>query len=177
MKHLAKTVLLIFSMTGSIANAETVVDSIATIKQWSAYTLTGHSAWNTEACIASTPGGSDSILEIYAEKAGSAYTEPTVQILFSGTPQAFSAELTTGGLKKWSLTLASPTQDLNLQALMARLNDRENIVAAIKRDNTATVKIRDVKNKVLKTIQFSLSGSSKTIDAEIAKCELKFVEL
>jgi hypothetical protein len=177
MKHLFKTTLLVFSISCSNARAETVVESISTLKQWSAYTLTGHSAWNTEACIASTPGGTDSILEVYAEKAGLTFTEPTVQILFSGVPQTFSAELTTGGVKKWSLTLASPTQDPDLQAVMARLNDRENIVAALKRDNTATVKIRDAKNKVLKTIQFSLSGSSKTIDAEIAKCDLKFVEL
>jgi hypothetical protein len=177
MKKLFITSALLLCTWSQNAAAETVVDKIAANKTWSSYTLTGHSAWNKEACIASTLGGKDSILEVYAEKTSGGYTEPTVQVLFSNVPQAFSADVITSAVKKWNFLLGSPTQDPTLQAVVARLGDRQDIITALRNDNGVIVKIRDSKGKLLKTLNFSLSGSSKTIDAQATKCQLKFVEL
>ena len=135
--------------------------------------VSGHNAWGTEACVASTLLA-DATLEVYAEKVGGIYTEPTVQILFQEPNQVYSAEISTEKGQKWTFTLANAPLDPNMQAVLARLKDREAILTALKQANSLTVKLRDVKGKSFKQAVFSLSGSSKTIDALIKGCDLKF---
>lgn len=154
--------------------AEQVVQTpIASHKKWTANIVSGHNGWGTEACVAST-SLVDAVLEVYAEKIDGTYTEPTVQMLFKEQKQVYSAEVSTDKGQKWTFTLANAPLDPNLQAVMARLKDREVIVATLKQANSFTVKLRDVKNKTITQALFSLSGSSKTIDALTKNCDLKF---
>lgn len=177
MKNIFKLSALVLVLGCFNAQAETVTEKIATSKSWSSYILTDHSAWGSEACIAST-STADSILEVYSEKTSSVFTEPTVQILFANIPvEVYSADVSTGALTRWFFTKASSPNDPSLQAVIARLGDRQAILAALKKGNTVTVKLKDVRNKLVKTMQFSLSGSSKGIDSQFAKCGLKFEEL
>lgn len=162
------------------SNAETIVETITQNKKWTAVKVDDHSAWGTSACLATTLGDSNnSILEIYSEKISSGdFTEPTVQVLFAvGTQEVFSAEATTDNGKKWNFTRASTPKDPNVQALMARIDDRSTIVDALKKQNTFTLKLKDAKEKAVSTLKFSLSGSSKTIDSQLSSCKISFDSL
>lgn len=176
-KTMMISTLLSLTFIVSAANAaETVTEKISTNKKWSAYTLAGHAAWTGEACVASTLGDK-AILEVYAEKSPAGYVEPTVQVLFSGVPNVYSAEVSTDASQKWQMTLASTPADPTLLAMMSRLGDRQKMIDSLKQHNTFTVKLKDIKNKVVKQLSFSLSGSSKTIDEQMKKCVLKFEEV
>ncbi len=161
------------------AFAEPVVTPVLTSKKWTVQTVTGHSAWNSESCIATTPSSTtaDSVVEVYSEKVGDLYAEPTVQVLFKEPKQVYSAEVNTDKGTKWTFTLASVAVDPELQVVMARLKDREAIIKSLKSDSTLTVKLRDAKGKAIKTMQYSLSGSSKGIDGQFSHCALKFEEV
>lgn len=167
---------LILSVLTFQAHAETVTETVATNKQWGSYLVQDHSAWATEACVAATLVP-DAALEVYAEKVDNEYTEPTVQVIFTNMPEVYSAEVYSSALSRWTFTRASHPQDPALQVVLARLKDREDLITKLKRDNGLTVKLKDAKGKLVKTLQFSLAGSSKTIDAEFKHCGLKFQDL
>ena len=163
-------------LLGASAFAAEVSTPIVTSKKWTASKVTGHAAWNTEACIATTPSATtlNSYLEVYSEKTGELYAEPTVQIIFKQPKQVYSADVNTEKGTKWSFTLASAPVDPALQAVMARLADREAIIKALRSDKTLTVKLKDVKGKLIVAMQYSLSGSSAALDAQFKACDLKF---
>jgi hypothetical protein len=175
MKYLTQLFVtgLIVCNTLPVFAEQIVTTPIASNKKWTANMVSGHTAWGTEACVASTTL-TDAVLEVYAEKVNGVYTEPTVQMLFKEPSQVYSAEVSTERGQKWTFTLANTPVDPQMQAVMARLKDREEIILALKQANSFTVKLRDVKNKSFKQAEFSLSGSSKTIDALVKGCELKF---
>jgi hypothetical protein len=164
------------------ARAEEVVSPIVTNKKWIAKTVSGHSAWNTEACLATTPLAAKassstttaSSLEVYSEKTGAIYAEPTVQILIKQPKQVYFAEVNTDKGAKWTFTLAGVPVDPYVQAVMARLKDREAVVAALRNDSTLTLRLKDNKGKTIDTLQYSLSGSAKAIDEQFKSCGLKF---
>jgi len=176
-----KTMKLIFVATTTVlmglsALAAEVSTPITTSKKWTASKVTGHAAWNTEACLATTPSATtlDSYLEVYSEKAGQIYGEPTIQVIFKQAKQVYSADVNTDKGTKWTFTLASAPVDPSLQAVMARLSDRESIIKALRSDKTLTVKLKDVKGKQIVVMQYSLSGSSGALDAQFKACDLKF---
>ena len=172
-----KLVLILTFFTSLSWAEEVVTEEISSSKKWSAYKMTGHSAWGTEACVASTQG-EDSIVEIYSEKVGSVYTEPTIQVLFSGVAeQVFSATIETDKGGRKAMTLASQPAAAGMQAVMSRLKDRESLIRAIRGHNSLTVRLRDAKGKTIKRLRFSLSGSSKTVKAQTAACALEFSKL
>lgn len=175
MKQITQIVIAILMVLNvfSAQAQEVVTEKIAENKKWIANKVSGHSAWSTEACVASTKGDF-SLLEVYAEKVGELFTEPTVQILFSVPKQVYSAEVTIDNGAKWIFTLANAPAEPEMQAVLARLKDREAIVTALRKANTVNVKLRDVKGKTIKPLVFSLSGSSKTIDAQVKACSLNF---
>ncbi len=175
MKNLS--VLLISVFVGSVF-AETVAEKIAENKSWIANKIDMHNAWNTSSCVATTLG-SNAVLEVYAEKMadGATYAEPTVQVLFAHAnvkEEAFSAEATTDAGKKWIFTRASTSQDPNTHAMMAKLKDRAEIIDRIRKDNTFTLKLKNVKGKSISDLKFSLSGSSKTVTSQFEGCKLSF---
>lgn len=174
MKTLMMT--LILSVLTIQAHAEVVTEKVTTNKEWGAYLVQDHSAWATEGCVAATLVP-DALLEVYAEKVDNEYAEPTVQVIFTNMPQIYSAEVASSALSRWTFTKASHPQDPSLQVVLARLKDRQEVIDKLKRDNGLTVKLKDIKGKLVKTLQFSLAGSSKTIDAEFKRCGLKFQEL
>jgi hypothetical protein len=158
--------------------AETVVEKIAENKNWIANKIDMHNAWNTSSCVASTLG-SNAILEIYAEKMvdGITFAEPTVQVLFASASvkeEAFSAEASTNGGKKWTFTRASTSQDPNTHVMLAKLKDRAEIIDRIKKDSSLNLKLKNVKGKTIVDLKFSLSGSSKTVTSQVDVCKLKF---
>lgn len=170
------SILLAGILVSLSAQAVEVATPIITSKKWVANTITGHTAWNTDACVASTLSTTtaDSILEIYSEKTGELYAEPTIQVVFKEAKQVYSADVITDKGAKWTFTLASAPVDPELQSVMARLKDREAIIKALKSDSAFTVKLKDVKGKAIKSMQYSLSGSSKAIDEQFKACSLKF---
>lgn len=169
-----KLILAVLFSVGLASAEEVVTEEIINFKKWSAYKMTGHSAWGTEACIAST-SGRDSIVEIYAEKVAEGYTEPTIQVLFSGVEeQVYSATIETDKGGRKLMTLASTPAAEGMQAVMARLKDRDSLILAIRRYNTLTVRLRNVKGRTIQRLRFSLSGSSKTIKTQFESCGLKF---
>lgn len=173
-----KYILILFALSfAQTTFAETIVETIAENKKWIANKIDNHSAWTTSACVASTLGDSNnSILEIYAEKLNTGeYAEPTIQLLFAaGAKEVFSGEASTENGKKWNMTRASTPIDPNVQALIARIDDRDTMVDNIKKYNTFTVKLKDVKGKTISTLKFSLSGSSKTVSSQFENCQLSF---
>jgi hypothetical protein len=172
-----KTILLL--LTVSFVNsawADTIVEKVAENKQWVANKIDNHSAWTTSACNATTLS-TDSSLEVYAEKLPStdAYAEPTVQVLFAPqSEEIFTAEASTDNGKKWSLTRASIPADPNMFAFIAKVQDRAQIIERIKKDNSFSVKLKNLKGKVISTLKFSLSGSSKTVSSQFEVCKLSF---
>lgn len=173
-----KTLLFLFlTVLTTTTHAETVVEKIAENKQWIANKIDSHNAWNTSSCVASTLGTS-AVLEIYSEKVtDGTYAEPTVQILFAAASlkeEAFSAEASTDSGKKWVFTRASTALDPNTHVMLAKLKDRAEIVDRIKRDNSFTLKLKNVKGKNIADLKFSLSGSSKTVNSQIESCALTF---
>jgi len=180
-QSMLKTLMAVAVFTGVMSSAsaqEVVTEKILDNKKWSANKVTGHSAWGTEACTALTLSGA-AALEVYAEKTDAGYTEPTVHALFEEPAQVYSAELSVPGVAgaKWSLQLATEPLDANMQAVMVRMKDRAAIIEAIKKQNSMNLRLNDYKNKKIKDIPFSLSGSSKTVDEQFKKCELKFEAL
>lgn len=171
------SILFVSLFVGSVF-AETVAEKIAENKNWIANKIDTHTAWNTSSCVASTLG-TNAVLEVYAEKTtdGATYAEPTVQVLFAHAnvkEEAFSAEATTDAGKKWIFTRASTSQDPNTHVLLAKLKDRAEIIDRIKKDNSFTVKLKNVKGKTISDLKFSLSGSSKTVTSQFDSCKLSF---
>lgn len=155
--------------------SEVVVEKIAENKKWVAQKLDSHNAWNTSSCSSSTLG-INSVLEIYAEKMpDSTYAEPTIQAIFSKSSlkeEVFSGEATTESGKKWAMTRASTPADPNSYVLIAKLADRAVLIDRLKKDNSMTISLRNAKGKFIVGHKFSLSGSSKTIEAQFASCLL-----
>lgn len=158
-----------------VQNTEVQTEEIGGSKDWSAYKVTGHSAWGKEACVAST-SKDEARLEVYAEKAtDTAFTEPTVQVLVTDVEeQVYSATLETNKGKRISLTLASQAAEEGMQVVMARLKDRASFIRSLRRDSTVRVKLRNLKGRTMKSYLFSLRGSSKTINAQFESCDLTF---
>lgn len=155
--------------------AEVVTEKISENKKWVAQKIDNHNAWNTSSCSSSTLGNA-SLLEVYSEKTTSgAYGEPTVQVSVAKTSfkqEPLSGELLSNSGKKWSLTRASTPTDPNSYLFLVRVGERGDIIAAIRRDNTMSVRLRDAHNQVVLQLPFSLSGSSKTVDAQFLSCQL-----
>jgi len=154
---------------------ETTTEKLDSFKDWQAQKVSGHLAWNKEACTATTQTDS-ARLEVYAEQiTETGYAEPTVQVLVSDIEeQVYSATLETNRSKEISLTLASQAAEQGMQVVMARLKDRATFVEALKADNNVTVKFKNVKNRTIKRIRFSLRGSNDTISAQFESCNLNF---
>jgi len=164
--------LLMFPLT-SLA-AQTVQRDLGNYTDWKAAQIQGHDLWKNEACIASTTAKSDlSTLEIYASKMDdqSGYAEPTVQVVTRGAPAYVRGVLVneSNGTKVY-MVLASNQDNPAQTGLMTRLDDRASLVLLLKRSTQISLQLIDARNKVAKTLRFSLMGSTKAIDAAYSGC-------
>lgn len=161
-----------------IANAaQTVEKEISANGNWKAAKILGHDFSQKNACISTTRALEDgTTLEVYAEKQADSntdYVEPTVLVVTRAEPSFVRAVLTDeDATTKYQLTLASTTATPPVFAAMARIDDRAKLIALLKASNTARLQLINEKNKVVKVLNFSLKGSSKTIDSQLASCSL-----
>ena len=164
------------AITLSVQAAQTVTKDVGSFGSWKTAQISGHDLWNKDACVSSTPAREDaSTLELYAEKltGNTAYVEPSVQVVTRGATGYVRAVLTNDDdSTKVQLTLASTTATPAAFGVLSRLDDRTALIATLKKANNVQVQLINEKNSVVKTLNFSLKGSSKAIDAANTGCGL-----
>lgn len=158
---------------------ESIVEKLESFGDWTAKLVKNHSAWNTEACVASV-SNEEATVEVYAEKVGQEYTEPTVQAifpkeLFEGQDVLQVAITSTDKKRRRYNMFAAPMhRDPTKAAFVLGLEDRAEVVQMIRADARLRLRVFSVAelNKRLvkkgrvsgfKVVELSLSGSSKTV--------------
>lgn len=176
MKNRNTATLLALLVPLAAAAAPTVTRDLGTNGNWKTAIVSGHDLWGKDACLASTVSKEGpSTLEIYAEKEDGqeTFVEPTVQIVArneTGFVRAVATDEDRGA--QIHLTLAANANEPASLGLLARIDDRSKLIAMIKKSNELRVQLINEKNKVTKTLRFSLKGSSKATDAAFAGCGL-----
>ena len=178
------TVIALSFSTGRVAFAqEMVVKNYGSFNDWKVAEVANHGLWKKSACVASTKtDDGKSSLEFYAEKgtasADTDFTEPTIQVVTASGIKGFtSATLTdpdasSGHAAVFNLTLASTQENPPAFGLLSRMSDRKKITQLLMDLNNAEVQIFNAKGKVIKSLEFSLSGATKAIQAAIKNCAL-----
>lgn len=163
--------------------AEDVIDDLGSLRQWKAQKIEDHKAWNESGCIAFTDKD-NSRLEVYAEESKDiqgSYIEPTIQVVANqGFPKFFRAQMKIDNRSdlSFNMTLANKDQANGTQVALARLSGREEMIDLLRKRNSARVSFYNKSGSVVKTVDYSLSGSSRTIGTYLfPKCDLKFSEL
>ncbi len=173
------TLIVLASLfTLSAFAAPTTKKDLGVFGVWRAAEIEGHAFWNKNVCLAwaQTTDGK-STLEIYAEEFGApaeGYTSPTIQVIPDPrTPRFICAVATANGIAtEFHLTLESTPANPPAFGLLARIDQRAQLIDAIKKAGTLTVKLAGEKNVLVKTLTFSLRGSSKAVDAFVNGCKL-----
>lgn len=177
MKTAKLTLLSLLVSTQTLFAAPSVEKDLGTIGNWKAAQIKEHEMFAKDACVADTKAlESASLLQVFAEKqtdSASEYVEPTVLFINRGEPAFVRGVLTDENRSvQIQMTLASTTANPPALGLMARIDDRAKLIALIKAANTARLQLINEKNKVVKVLNFSLKGSSKTVDALNKACAL-----
>lgn len=142
-------------------------------KDWSAQTLSNHSFWMEPACLASTLGD-DGVtrLEVISFDDGlGGYTEPLIQVI--GPMNEVFFEITAETIGRSSTFVLMPLfndqSDSNEVAAVSKVEDREALVQAIAQKSRLMANYFDSEGLV-KTVNFSLRGSSATVGAMFKQC-------
>lgn len=155
---------------------EVIVSSAETGKAWNAETTLDHEIWNKPACSAYTMSeDKQSTLEVVAfyDATTDTFSEPEVNVVTNANFSFLDVMVTTDGTSKQFQLL--PIQPSNQSLVGARVlfEDREDLVSAIRRHLTLTARYLDTAGEV-KTVSFSLRGSSDAVSAQFEHCELEF---
>jgi accessory colonization factor AcfC len=177
MKNITTKIILASLVTVSSAfAAQTIKRQLAQNGVWSAAEIAAHDLWEKDACIATTTASKSlSTLELYAEKSAmkDGYVEPSILVVLKNEPQTVRGILTTDlSDEQIHLTLATTEGETPRFGLLARMHQRAQLVEALKKANTASVKLIDAKHKAVKTLVFSLKGSQKTVLTALKECAL-----
>lgn len=173
-----KTFLITFLLSSvSFAN-QIITKDLGTFGSWSSAIIQNHDLSSRDACISSTKADVDaSTLELYAEKllnqSSDVFTEPTFQIVLKSNVSFVRAVLSDDkSTNKVHLTMLTNQNNPPQMGLLSRIDDRANLLSVLKHSNTIKVQLIDAKNAVVKTMIFSLRGSSKALDAAVTGCQL-----
>lgn len=173
MRTLSLIVLALFTAS---AHAQVIDKQLPGNGDWKAAQVSGHDLFKTSACVAFVKSADGkSTLELYAPQLGEqkgVFTEATVQVVTkeAGFVRAVLADA--NGASPFQLTLASTREDNPAFGLLARFADRSKLVEMLKKAASAKLTLVDKKGKALKSVSFSLKGSSKTIDGTISACQI-----
>ncbi len=179
MKKLLLTLaLLVTSLTAKAQiTDEIIVDANETGKAWNAETTVDHEIWNKPACSAYTMSEDrQSTLEVVAfyDQNTDTFSEPEVNVITNANFSFLDVVVSTDGTSRQFQLL--PIQPSNQSLVGARVlfEDREDLVSAIRRHLTLTARYLDTAGEV-KTVSFSLRGSSDAVSAQFDYCELEFL--
>lgn len=167
---------IVVLVSNSAFSDEAVKEVILTQGKWQAAKITDSAIFRKNACVAQTQTATkDATLQVYAEEVSPGnYTELTVQVIARKPLGTFYRAIMVddGERAKYHLPLASKVdQATGTRAVMTRLKDRRGAIEMIKKADTIDVNFYDEKAKMIKNVEFSLSGSSKTVDAVIQNCK------
>lgn len=144
-------------------------------KDWAAEIVPVHDFWGQEACVATTVG-SDKItrLEVIALRGtNGAFLEPMVQVIGPMTEAFIEITADSGGSRVFDLL---PLYNNNTGAIIsavAKLDEREKLAEEIAGRSKLVAKYYDAQG-LIKTVNFSLRGSSSTLSALFKQCGLAF---
>ena len=167
-------IMLVSTTTLASLQDEVILQS----NQWRAEKMSQHSVWEKPACVAHTEtADGESSLEIiaYYDESNDKFLEPEVNVIttfdvsFLDVVTKFS-----GTSKTYTMVPVLPT-DTSLVGARALFGDREDLVSAIRKLSSVSVRYLDTNGEV-KSLKFSLSGSSKTIREQFKVCKLEFQE-
>ena len=160
--------ILFFSLS---AQSEAVRSQIFNKGNWSAVVVDSHKGTGKSACIAYVQSKDQADrLEIYAEASTvDGFIEPVIQIT-TEKPGALLAGMMDG---KFPLSIAlrevAPPQQVLATTFLSLLGDRKKILSVIKNGDSLKV-VLNGKGKVSRKVEFSLSGSSATIEKAFDAC-------
>ena len=171
-----KLCLAALLLSSPLAFAQTVEKDLGTNGDWKGALINDHTLWKKNACLAftkSSDGGS--LLELYAEQAGEtkgSFVEPTLQVVTKEVGFVRGVLSDNNEAESYQLILAPNKDAKPVLGLITRLGDRKKAVDLLKRASGAKLVLFNAKGKALKTLTFSLKGSTKGIDSVIAACKL-----
>lgn len=158
------------------AQAQVVDKQLPGNGDWKAAHVSGHDLFKTSACVAYVKSADGkSVLELYAPQLGDqkgVFTEATIQVVTKETGFVRAVLSDANGATPFQLTLASTREEKPAHGLLARFADRSKLISMLKDAANAKLSLVNNKGKVLKSIAFSLKGSTKTIDGTIAACQV-----
>lgn len=155
-------------------------------KNWEAHLVAKDTYWQKPACIATTKTEDGlSSLEVIAfyDEATESFGEPMVHVITPFDVSFFEVSVNTeeSSAKRFQMMPVILPNDLlddgtKMIAARALFDEREDLVATLRRRNVVTAKYFDVQGET-KSLSFSLRGSSKTILSMFETCALDFSEL
>ncbi len=168
--------MMALCLVSASAFAQTVDKALPGAGDWKAAQVSGHDLWKTSACVAFVKSADGkSVLELYAEQEGElkgAFVEPTLQVVTKEVGFVRAVITDSAGASPFQLTLASTKEEKPSFGLLARFNDRAKLISMLKKASSAKLSFVNAKGKVIKSISFSLKGSTKTIEGTVAACGL-----
>lgn len=164
-------------MTSPAALASVVEKDLGTSGNWKIAQIADHDLWKTRGCVAFVKAtGGNSQLELYAQHdggVGSTYTEPTIQVVVNDGITGFvRGTMTDDRGVSAAMTLATNQEVKPGQGLLVKLGDRAKAIDIVKAGSVLSVQLLNPKGKLVKTLSFSLKGSSKGVDTAMSACQL-----
>ncbi len=156
---------------------EIIVDSQQTGKAWDSETSQNHEIWQRPTCSAFTMSeDGQSTLEVvaYYDLNTDLFSEPEVNVVTQANFSFLDVVVRTDGSSQQFQLLPIQPQNTNLVGARVLFDDREGLVSAIRRYNNLTSRYLDSSGEV-KSIRFSLRGSSDAIAAQFSHCGLEFL--
>lgn len=173
MKHLFITLLTLGFSAGTFAADVELI----TAKDWSAYMGVSEILGNKDVCAASTmvtdqkTGAVHELSVMKTAYGDGTYSSPFVMISSTGAPAVlYKGTLKTDGSSKvYSMTLLQSASAE--KAILSRYADSNNIISALKAQNSVKVEMSGTAGVPAMALPFSLSGSSKVISEMEKQCK------
>lgn len=177
-----KTTMMILAalMMSTQALTSVIEKDLGTSGNWKIAQIADHDLWKTRGCVAYVKAtGGNSVLELYAQHdggAGASYIEPTIQVVVNDGPTGFiRGTMTDDRGVSAAMTLATNKEVKPGFGLLVKTGDRAKAIDIVKAGSVLSVQLIGPKNKVVKTLSFSLKGSSKGVDLAFSACQLPAV--
>ncbi len=179
MKNIIAIVLV--SLVSGFASAEvvdeTIVSAEQTKKAWNAETVAKHEIWQKPACSAYTMSeDGESTLEVVAfyNAATDTFGEPEVNVVTTANFSFLDVTTSTNATSREFQMLPLQPTNTNLVGARVLIGEREDLVVAIRRHSNLTARYLDAAGEV-KSVTFSLRGSSDAVAAAFSHCDLQFL--
>lgn len=157
---------------------EVILQDIGQRREWKSAVMNEHRVTGKSVCLASTLiSNNNARLEIYAEKsAHGGFVAPMIQVTLPVASPAegplLGGDLNVDGRKSFPLSVDLQTPENGFRRYVTRVGARQELVEALKAGNTVRLTLTG-KGRATQKLQFSLSGSSASIQDAFQACELK----